>query len=212
MSTFNEINISCPNCGKEYKGIIWTAIHASQDPELKDLLLGGEINLLMCPDCAHVAYQEHFILYQDPAAELVAYIYPPSQQEGEEFLHTSIMNSFKDAQAIYPPKDRKDYDPILVFGLEKFVGMMQEEDRWAAQSQVAEAICKENSIPYKKLRPFDARRLRMLRVLPTAVASTHPARADVLGGLEKLLTINPTLDLYSKLCTKIQEDLYWKIK
>ena len=89
MSTFNEIDISCPNCGHEYKGVVWTAIHSAQDPELKDLLLGGEINLLMCPDCAHVAFQDHFILYQDPAAELIAYIYPHAQQADEEFLRAA---------------------------------------------------------------------------------------------------------------------------
>ncbi len=189
MSTFNEIDISCPNCGHEYKGIVWTAIHSTQDPELKDLLLGGEINLLMCPDCAHVAYQDHFILYQDPAAELIAYIYPHAQQTDEEFLRAATVANFQEAQAVYDPKDRKDYDPQLVFGLDTFVAMMQKEDRLAAQSQVALAICKENAIPYILLRPNDARRLRTMRVLPSSKAGSKPSRTEVLQGSKILLTI-----------------------
>jgi len=212
VSTFNEIDITCPQCGEEFKGVVWTAIHANQDPELRDLLLGGEINLLMCPECSHVAYQDHFILFQDPAAELIAYIYPMSHQADEDFLRTATVANFKEAQAVYPPKDQKDYDPLLVFGLETFVKMMQAEDLLAAQSQIAQALCKENGIPFTMLRPYEARRLRTMRVLPTSVPTNKPTRADVLAGLEKLLTLNPTLDLYSKLCTRIQEDPGWKIK
>jgi hypothetical protein len=212
MSTFNELNITCPDCGEEYKGVVWTAVHAAHDPELKDILLGGELNLLMCPQCSHVAYQDHFVLYQDPAAEVVAYIYPLSQQNDEEFLRATTLANYKEAQAVYKPQDRKDYDPLLVFGLKTFVDMMQAEEARAEQSQVAEALCKENEIPYVLLRPSEARRLRTMRVLPTAKVSAKPSRADVLAGLEKLLTINPTLDLYSKLCTRIQDDLEWKIR
>src|ERR1019366_5230475 len=85
VSTFNEIDVECAECAHEYKGIIWTAVHASEDPVLKDLLLGGEFNILICPGCARPAYQDHFVLYQDTAAELIAYIYPPAQKADEEF-------------------------------------------------------------------------------------------------------------------------------
>src|SRR5207302_172878 len=84
----------------------------------------------------------------EPAAELVAYIYPSSQQNDEEFLRASMMANFREAQAVYKPKDRKDYDPILVFGLETFVEMMQAEEARAEQSQIAQAICKEKEIQF----------------------------------------------------------------
>jgi len=212
MSTYNELDITCKDCGEIYKGIVWTAVHAGHDPELKEILLGGELNLLMCPQCSRVAYQDHFVLYQEPAAEMVAYIYPQSQQNDEEFLRATTLANYKEAQAVYKPIERKEYDPLLVFGLKTFVDMMKAEHAIAEQSQIAETICKENSIPYILLRPSEARRLRTMRVLPRAMESGEPSRADILSGLEKLLTINPRLDLYSKLCTRIQEDPGWKIK
>ncbi len=79
MSAFNEINVTCENCGEEFKGTIWTAIHAAADPELKQLLLGGELNILFCPKCSHTFFYEHFLLYQDPRIKLVAYVYPPDR-------------------------------------------------------------------------------------------------------------------------------------
>src|SRR3954469_4499031 len=80
MSNFNDIDITCEQCGQEFRGTVWTAVHAGQDPELKVLLLGGELNLVMCPQCGYVAYHDRFILYQDPAAEIVAYVYPQAQE------------------------------------------------------------------------------------------------------------------------------------
>ncbi len=195
MSSFNELDITCPDCGEEFKGIVWTAIHAALDPELKEILLGGELNLLMCPKCAQVSFQDHFVLYQDPAAELVAYIYPLAQRADEKFLRTTMMRNFKEAQDAYPPKERKNYDPILVFGLATFVEMIHVEEARAVQSQVAEAVCKEKGIPYVVLRPSEARQLETVRVIP----GSQRKKEEILKGIKELLKINPALDRYAKL-------------
>lgn len=211
MSTFNDIDVECEECGEEFKGVVWTAVHAQQDPELKDLLLGGELNILFCPKCSHVAYQDHFVLYQDPLAELIAYIYPPAQERDAEFLQKTMMVNFAEAQMVYEPKDRKDYAPVLVFGLDAFVRMMEREDRRAEQSQIAEALCAEHQIPYVKLRPSRARALRMMRVLPCIPSSKAPARGEVLAGLDQLLEKNPALDFYAGLRAAIRKDPQWHL-
>lgn len=209
MSTFNELDIACEECGEEFKGTIWTAIHAGQDPELKDMLLGGELNMVMCPKCSHVAYQDHFVLYQDPPAELAVYIYPPSQQSEEEFLRKAMHTSFHEAQELYGPKERKNYEPILIFGMEALVQMMEEEELRAEQSQIAQEICKANKIATILLRPSEARRLATMRVIPRTGKSEKPSRQDILKGLDKLLELNPALDLYSKLRFQIQSNPAW---
>jgi hypothetical protein len=210
MSTFNDIDITCEECGEEFKGIVWTAIHAQQDPELKDLLLGGELNLLMCPKCSHVAFQDYFVLYQDPTSEIVAYIYPPAQEQDAEFLQKSMLANFAEAQAIYKPKERKDYSPLLVFGLESFVRMMEREELRNEQSDIAEAICKEHLIPFHKLRPSKARQLRIMQVIPSAQQNATYSRENILNGLELLLQQNPTLDYYKGLRDTIEKDPQWR--
>lgn len=201
MSAFNEIDITCPVCGEEFQGMVWTAVHAKEDPALKDILLGGELNLLMCPKCSHVAYQDSFVLYQDSAAELIAYIYPPAQRLDEEFLRKTMLLNFHEAQKLYEAKDKKDYEPILIFGLATFVEMMHEEESRAEQSQIAEAICKEKGIPYFVLRPSEARRLATTRVCPGVKGDS----ASVLKGIRDLLAINPALDFYRKLAVSLEE-------
>jgi hypothetical protein len=209
VSTFNKIDVSCGECGEEFTGILWTAVHAGEDPVLKDILLGGELNILMCPKCSHAAYRDHFVLYQDPAAELIAYIYPPDQASDEAFLRQSMLLAFHEAQKVMDPKERKDYVPILVFGLATFVEMMREETIRAEQSQIAEAICRESSIPYTVLRPSKARAFKSVRVLPCGTSREQPTRADILGGLDRLLVKNPALNIYAGLHKAIQENHQW---
>jgi CpXC protein len=202
MSTFNKIDVTCGDCGEAFTGILWTAVHAGEDPILKDILLGGELNILMCPKCSHAAYRDHFVLYQDPKAELIAYIYPPDRSGEEEFLRKTMLVSFKEAQQVLASRDRKDYDPILVFGLATFVELMQEENARAEQSQIAEAICKEKGIPYFILRPSEARRLKTMRVIP----GTRGEKNAIANGFQSLFAANPSLELYRDLLSK--EDLF----
>lgn len=210
MSTYNEIDIICEECGEEYRGTIWTALHAGVDPELKELLQGGELNLTRCPQCGKVAFQDHFVLYQEPAAELLAYIYPEFQRDQELELKKMMLNGFREAQATFPEKARILYEPILLFGLESLIEMLQAEEARAEQSQIAQVLCKENRLPITLLRPAQARQLHTVRVIPH-VQKESPSRENVLLGVKKLLTLNPALDLYALLQKQIEMDPNWTL-
>src|SRR5689334_20244816 len=106
MSTFNDIDMECEECGEEFRGTVWVGVHAGEDPKLKDLLLGGELNLVSCPQCGHVAFYDHFLIYQDPSAELVAYVYPENQKRQEDELRKMMLSGFNEAQQGLPKKDR----------------------------------------------------------------------------------------------------------
>lgn len=209
MSTYNEIDITCEKCGDDYRGTVWTAVNAKQDPELKDILLGGELNMVMCPHCSHVAYQDQFILYQDPEAQLLAYVYPPTQQANEAELRQIMLRGFRDAQEVYEPKERLSYGPTLMFGLETLVEMLHSEEEIIEQSDVAEAVTREKRIPRLVLEPAVARSKGLPRVLPLSQESKSPTRAEVLEGIQRLLGENPALTVYEGLRKKIAADPAW---
>jgi hypothetical protein len=211
MSQFNDIDLECSNCGHEHRASVWVAIHAGQDPELKDLLLGGELNLVSCPECMHVSFEDRFLIYQEPAAELVAYVYPEIQRAQEAELQILMLKGFHEAQATLPEKQHLDYDPLLFFGLESLIEQLNEEQALAVQSQVAQALCKQHKLKSILLRPHQARQLGTMRVLPIAGEGTKPARKEILAGIEKLLEIDPVLDLYTKLKEKIKSDPAWSL-
>lgn len=211
MSAYNTIDILCRQCGDEFRGTIWTAVHAGQDPELKELLLGGELNMIRCPSCGDITYQEHFVLYQEPAAELVAYVYPEGDRKGEDDLRKIMLKSFQEAQAVFPEKDRLKYEPLLFIGLEAFVEQLIEEEARAEQSQIAQVLARQNNLETVLLHPTQARRLKTMRVLPRIGKGNPPTRAQVLEGLDKLLELNPMLDRYAALRQDIQMQPGWRI-
>jgi hypothetical protein len=139
MSAFNEVDVTCTECEEDYKGVIWTAIHASEDPELKEILLGGELNMLFCPKCAHTFFYEHFLLYQDPRLKLVGYVYPPDDEERRGELEILMKRSFAEAQEAFEPKDRLSYGPALFFGLDQLKVRIEEEEKRVLAEEVAEA-------------------------------------------------------------------------
>lgn len=212
MSTFNDIDITCESCGDEFRGTVWVAIHAGLDPKLKDLLRGGELNLIACPHCGHVSFQDRFLIYQDPAAELLAYVYPESQRGQETELRTLMLKGFHDAQAGMPEKARVSYEPLLFFGLESLIEQLQLEEALAEQSQVTQVLCKENKLDFELLKPSLARSMSTMRVLPRAGTRHPPTRSEVLEGLDRLLTLNPALDFYARLRKAIQENPGWSLE
>ena len=209
MSAYNDLDITCEQCGEEFRGTVWTAIHAGVDPELKDLLLGGELNMVMCPKCSHVAFQDHFLIYQEPADELVAYVYPENQEENREELRLMMLKGFREAQEGFEPKARLNYEPVLFFGLESLVEHINEELDWTEQSDVAAAVCKEKDIGFIRIRPSESRRLKLPRILPRVGNSAKPDRVSVMAGIKALLSANPLLSLYADQLEVIQGDVQW---
>jgi hypothetical protein len=211
MSAFNDLDIICEQCSEEFRGTVWTAIHAGVDPELKDLLLGGELNMVMCPKCSHVAFQDQFLIYQEPADELIAYVYPETQEEHRDELTKIMIKGFDEAQATLTTAQRISYEPVLFFGLESLVEMINDELNWTEQSDVAEAICKEKKIGYIRIKPAESRRLKLPRVLPREGTSTKPTRDAVLAGMKRLVAENALLDLYGTRLMEIESDASWTL-
>jgi hypothetical protein len=209
MSTHNDIDITCEKCEQDFRGTVWTAVNARQDPELKDLLLGGELNLVMCPQCGHVAFHDHFLLYHDPAAEFLAYVYPTDQEPQRAEIEQVVKTGFTDALSAFPEKEHVPYKPVVLFGLESVVEIMEEEQRRSEQSQIAETVCRQNKIPVFLLSPSDARAKHLPRAIPGAEDRRRATREQILKGIDQLLTTNPALTLYSEVKDKLEKDPTW---
>lgn len=167
--------------------------------------------MIMCPACSHVAYHDHFVLYQDPDAELIAYVYPPAQQKDAEALRQMMMKGFNEAQIVYEPKDRKLYQPLLMFGLTTLVEMLHTEEDREEQAEIADAISKERKISIVRLHRAKARTLSVPSVLPISEMDKNPARETILAGISLLLDINPALSVYADLHKRIQADPNWAL-
>ena len=81
------IQISCPACGTPFRTAIYTLVDVTQQPELKSLLLGGRINLAVCPNCRTASMLAAPLIYHDAAKQLCLVYFPqelnsrPNEQE-----------------------------------------------------------------------------------------------------------------------------------
>ena len=197
MSHLIQQEIACPHCKHPVEAELWSAMNVHEDPELKDLLLGGEINMVECDACHEVFYAEAFVLYHDPDNELMAMVYPSEQKEMRELLVEKSLADFEASQATLPGNERLSYKPVCLFGLNDLVGLVEAVEEEALQSEVTEAIAKERHLAIRRLRPFVARSQQLPRVLPVDESKAANPRQSVIGGLERLKSINDRLTLYN---------------
>ena len=66
MSETREIEYTCPYCGKQFNMTIHDSINVSQDPDLRDLCVSGDVFTHSCPHCHKSFMVLNPLLYMDP--------------------------------------------------------------------------------------------------------------------------------------------------
>lgn len=81
------VQLTCPNCRTPFRTAIYTVIDATQQPELKQALLAGQLNVAVCPNCRLASLLGAPLLYHDSAKQLCLVYFPqelnarPEEQE-----------------------------------------------------------------------------------------------------------------------------------
>ncbi len=72
------VQIQCPNCGTPFVAPVFSIVDLGANPELRPLLLGGQINVAVCPKCGAGGPLSAPLLIHDPEHEFLG-IFLPSQ-------------------------------------------------------------------------------------------------------------------------------------
>lgn len=81
------VQITCPSCGTPFRTGIYTLVDVTQQPELKGALLGGQLNVAVCPNCRTASMLGAPLVYHDAAKQLCLVYFPqelnsrPEEQE-----------------------------------------------------------------------------------------------------------------------------------
>ncbi|MEI7771247.1 MAG: CpXC domain-containing protein [Chloroflexales bacterium] len=81
------VQLTCPSCGTPFRAGIYTLIDVTQQPELKQALLSGQLNVAVCPNCQMASMLGTPLIYHDAAKQLCLVYFPaelnapPSEQE-----------------------------------------------------------------------------------------------------------------------------------
>lgn len=122
--------IQCPQCGTTYTADIHQVIDVRQNPELKQQLLSGRLNLAICPNCGAGGQISTVLLYHDPEHELFMVHVPHelniNQIQREQVigqLSQQVMNST-------PPEQRRAYlfQPQMILNMQTFMEKVLETE------------------------------------------------------------------------------------
>ena len=89
MSLFDTVQMKCKHCGSIFEQDVWSSVNTN-NPELTQKLMSGDIFTRMCPRCGTSSYSEYPILFNDLENSLMIYIVPDEDmyQETEKVFTT----------------------------------------------------------------------------------------------------------------------------
>lgn len=101
--------IACPNCGTPFTAEIHQVIDVGRQPELKRMLLSGQLNVAVCPSCQTPTQLSSALLYHDPAHELFM-VYVPQELQLDQMKREQYIGQLT-RQVIEgtPPEQRRGY-------------------------------------------------------------------------------------------------------
>jgi hypothetical protein len=202
MTILNLDKIKCSK-GHLFEAKLLSAVSVSDNPELKEALVAGEVNLVSCPKCGEVFYAECFILYHDSKNELIAFVYPLSFQEQAVQCKAKMKKEFELALANFEGKQKIKYDPLLLFGIEDLVLLLRTEQDIEDEESILKYLASKLSLNTIKIAPNLARKLGIPKILPMPKGEKKLEFKSLISSLQILIRHNPNLLHYVELFEKI---------
>ncbi|MFQ3630245.1 CpXC domain-containing protein [Roseiflexus sp.] len=100
-------SLICPVCRVPFEAEIWTILDARERPDLADMLLSGELNVVTCPQCGHQADAGGPLLVHDPDGRRVYFAAPADAPEhvwrerAQELLYVLVGSLPEEARLPY---------------------------------------------------------------------------------------------------------------
>ncbi len=125
-----QTQIQCPQCGTPFVAEINQVINIDLNPELKQMLMAGQLNVAVCPRCGAGGQLASPLVYHDSAHELfmihIPHEMPMKQMEREQLigrLTRQVVDSL-------PPEKRKGYlfQPQTILNMQTFYEKVLETE------------------------------------------------------------------------------------
>ncbi|MCB0090260.1 MAG: CpXC domain-containing protein [Caldilineaceae bacterium] len=101
--------IQCPNCQTPYTAAVFNIVDLGANPELRSALLGGQINLGVCPSCNAAVQLGAPMLIHDPENKFLAAFVPQGAQTNDMDAQRVIGQLTQMLMRTIPAEQRKGY-------------------------------------------------------------------------------------------------------
>ena len=192
----NEAAAHCPNECEPFDVTYWSLVRADENEDLKAAILGGELNLVRCPECGTYFHHDGEIIYFDAPAQLLVFVFSPKDKSREHELKEKIEHDYQIIKNSLLKDVHLNYPPISVFGLEELQKLLQHEEEITAESEVVAAAAATQGFEVARLQPSYARQHHFPLYVPAPAngqtANDYAvAAAKVLkSGLNSTLLLN----------------------
>lgn len=205
MSTLKTAcEIKCPNGCEPFDGEAVILVNADNSEDLKASARNGEINLFMCPACNELFYHDEPLIYIESALGYLVFIFPKSYEEKKDYWVNKMSDDFNTIKQGLLDQMHIDFPPTVVFGIENFQQMLEDDEFTAIEGEVIECTAKEKGYKTCRLKPFYAREHKLPYIIP--YLGNKPDTDGVLEASEAIYGANPRLALLKNLIDAINKD------
>ncbi len=199
MSFRGAVQARCPK-GCEVEVEIWSFVRGDKDAHLRNALLAGELDLVLCPECGLLFRPESPLVYYDPAAELLVFAFPESYAKEEKRWRKKMGEDLGVMRRAMGADLPIATEPILLFGLEPLRELLKSEDSLEDEVDVAREYCKGLGLKMRRVLRSHARALGLPRLLPCRPEEKDApmTRKAALDALDALLAADDALESYAK--------------
>ena len=153
----NESPAQCPNHCEPFDVEYWSLVRADQDPDLKTAIMGGELNLVQCPECGTFFHHDGDLIYFDQPSELLVFVFSEKDRQREPELLARMQHDYELIKNTLLKQLNMDYPPLSVFGLEALKKVLESEETVGYESEVIAASAAEKGLSVARLKPSYAR-------------------------------------------------------
>jgi hypothetical protein len=129
------------SCGVKFQADLYDSVNVTFDPELKNLILDGKINVITCSSCGKESYIDKSLLYHDMDANVMIYVHPKPEEINRDEIE-------QDLHKVIKPIPNVRF--LLMFGMETLNLFLSFEKNGVPTSQIIQLL--QNTYPILKNR------------------------------------------------------------
>lgn len=196
MATKSSMRIDCPACGESFDADFWTVVRGDRDTGLKEAIISGEFDLLMCPRCRGVFSREETFIYLDPEKELLVFVMPSAYVEEREKWTAKMREDYEAVKPTLFQGKPVDYEPRCLFGVDELTEVLLRDRDAEEETDVMEFMAREADLRLAPLLPSPARAHDILFSVP--YSGPEPTRGAAIEALRKIEAANDALTRVKK--------------
>ncbi len=151
-------NMTCPQGCESFEAERWSFVNVTQNPELKEAVLGGELNLFCCPQCNSFFHGDCDLIYIDEEVSLLIFVFAQTNRQKKEKLLQKMQHDYTLLKDTLLKQMNLHTEPICVFGLDELKEVVQTEENRNDESQVIAAAAATLGMKIARLEPQWARK------------------------------------------------------